>query len=151
MTTLAYSRKENVIAVDSRTTAGSIIQSDTSEKWIESEGEIYFVVGTVSDAPIMLELIESGSILFIGESEPDVNLIKATGEPILYGIEDSVLFEVPLAACEYRAYGSGGCFALAALDMGKTAKQAVEYAMTRDIYTGGKVVQYDLTKQRFKK
>ena len=40
--------------------------------------------------------------------------------------------------------GSGGEFAIAALDMGKTAKEAVEYAMTRDFYSGGKVHVYDI-------
>jgi hypothetical protein len=38
---------------------------------------------------------------------------------------------------------------LAALDFGKTAKEAVEYAMTRDVYSGGKVHVYDIDKGEF--
>jgi hypothetical protein len=42
--------------------------------------------------------------------------------------------------CKFsRADGSGYKFALGAMDHGKSAKDAVKYAMTRDIYTGGKV------------
>lgn len=37
------------------------------------------------------------------------------------------------------AIGSGWQFALAAMDFGKTAKQAIEYAATRDNGTGGGV------------
>ena len=35
--------------------------------------------------------------------------------------------------------GSGGDFALAAMDFGCSARQAVKYAMTRDTCTGGRV------------
>lgn len=40
--------------------------------------------------------------------------------------------------------GSGYQFAIAALDLGKTAKEAVNYAKTRDIYTGGRVRVFDV-------
>ena len=35
--------------------------------------------------------------------------------------------------------GSGGSFALAAMDFCRSAKDAVKYASTRDVYTGGKI------------
>ena len=47
------------------------------------------------------------------------------------------------------AYGSGAQFALSALDFGKSAKEAVEYAATRDIYTGGKVHVFDIETMKF--
>lgn len=37
------------------------------------------------------------------------------------------------------AIGSGRDFALAAMDMGATAKEAVEMAAKRDVYTGGTI------------
>lgn len=37
------------------------------------------------------------------------------------------------------AIGSGAAYALAAMDMGASAEDAVRAAMKRDIYTGGKV------------
>lgn len=41
------------------------------------------------------------------------------------------------------AIGSGRDFAIASMDYGNTAKAAVEYAASRDLYTGGEVVTDD--------
>lgn len=48
-----------------------------------------------------------------------------------------------------QAVGSGGNWALSSLDHGKSAKEAVEYAITKDIYSGGKVHVYDIEKGEF--
>lgn len=40
---------------------------------------------------------------------------------------------------DYAALGSGGSFAMTALHLGKTAKQAVEIASQLDIFTGGTI------------
>lgn len=152
MTTLAYSRKENVIAVDSRMTSDDIVQSDKFEKWLTGEsGDIYFIVGCVSDAKRLMEAVESGCDEMDDTNAVQANLVRVSGEPCIIGVDSGFLFYDKLDDAEFRALGTGQHFALAALDLGKTAKQAVEYAMTRDIYSGGKVVQYDLTRQRFKK
>ena len=37
------------------------------------------------------------------------------------------------------AIGSGGCYALAAMDAGATAKESVKIAIGRDIYSGGRI------------
>jgi len=42
------------------------------------------------------------------------------------------------------AFGSGGEFALAAMDLGQTAQQAVKFASKRDLFTGGKIQSYKL-------
>jgi len=47
------------------------------------------------------------------------------------------------------AQGSGDQWALAALDFGDSAREAVEYAMTKDVYSGGKVHVYDIEKAEF--
>jgi len=151
MTTLAYSRAENRIAIDSRITAGEIIQTDNAKKWVKSKGEVYFITGCLSDVDQMLDLINSGELVPEFDADLQVNLIRVTGDPVVFGLDDGVLFQDRLDTCEFKAYGSGASFALAALDLGCTVKQAVSQAMKRDIYTGGKVVQYDLTKQRFLK
>ncbi len=39
----------------------------------------------------------------------------------------------------YIAIGSGSDFAISAMSMGKTAKEAIEEAIKHDIYTGGTV------------
>ena len=42
------------------------------------------------------------------------------------------------------SFGSGGDAALAAMDLGHTAKEAVKFAATRDLYTGGAIQSYKL-------
>ena len=55
-----------------------------------------------------------------------------------FGVGDyGSLWKQPLVNND--ATGSGATFALAAMDFGLNVEQAVEYAATRDIYTGGKV------------
>ena len=43
------------------------------------------------------------------------------------------------------AIGSGARFALAAMDLGKSAHEAVEYACTRDIYSDGTITSLERT------
>lgn len=151
MTTLVYSRKEHVIAVDSRCTMNGGVASNDSKKWIQKEDRLYFFCGDVADAEVLAELVDQG-IDLLGEGETlDATVIYASNEPIVYYADGETIKHYSLHYDDFSAYGSGAFFALSALDFGKTAKQAVEYAMTRDIYSGGKVVQYDLTKQRFRK
>jgi hypothetical protein len=45
--------------------------------------------------------------------------------------------------------GSGEYFALSALDHEKSAREAVEYSMTRDMFTGGEIHVYDIEKGEF--
>jgi ATP-dependent protease HslVU (ClpYQ) peptidase subunit len=45
------------------------------------------------------------------------------------------------------AIGSGARFALAAMDFGRSAGEAVAYACTRDIYSGGEVTIIGLTEK----
>tara|TARA_R110000782_G_scaffold259983_1_gene351062 strand:- start:56 stop:511 length:456 start_codon:yes stop_codon:yes gene_type:complete len=151
MTTLAYSRSENIIAVDSRITSGDIVQSDTCSKWLEDETGVYFTIGSLSDAKIMYEMIRDGETKPPNDQELEANIIFASNPPLLYGVSDGHLFSDRMSDAEFATYGSGSHFALAALDLGVKCKQAVLQAMKRDIYSGGKVVQYDITKQKFKK
>jgi len=62
-------------------------------------------------------------------------------------ITNSVVYFVFIADCVFceqiikynKGLGSGRDFAIAAMDHGKSAKEAVKYAMTRDTYTGGRI------------
>lgn len=48
-----------------------------------------------------------------------------------------------------QGIGSGGDFAMAALDFGKSAREAVEYAITKDFNSGGKVWVFDIDSNAF--
>ena len=55
-----------------------------------------------------------------------------------------------LSICELKFndyVGSGGYDALRALDFGKSAKEAIEYAATKDCNTGGKVRVFNLDQE----
>jgi ATP-dependent protease HslVU (ClpYQ) peptidase subunit len=66
---------------------------------------------------------------------------------MLCGIDDNE-FWVENLYCN-QGVGSGFKFAISAMDHGKSAKDAVKYAATRDIYTGGKIHVYDIASARF--
>ena len=151
MTTCAYDKKNKLIAIDSRMTANGSICTDKDQKWIKTpSGDIYFTIGSSSDAQYLLSLIENGYDENEVYKSMDCILVKA-GDPVIefFSNEDGYIIKQIADEADYPTYGSGRRLALAAMDMGKTAKQAVEYAMTRDIYTGGKVRVYDIKKGKF--
>lgn len=141
MTTIVYDHKRKQIACDSRETAGSFICSDSVVKYIKLNDGIWFNSGSASDGKIYAKNAvhntkspENTDCVSLKVSGGKVYLVAADGDGI-YKIQEMEMSE---------GLGSGGRFALSALDFGKTAKEAVEYAMTRDVYTGGKVHIYDI-------
>ena len=146
MTTIIYDHKALQVAVDSRCTNGSIIINDQARKWREINGSYYFFAGSVSDIE---QFIKLDGIKGKPDHVNEVTCIKVTDHvAYLCGIDaDEGWWQVELESSD--CIGSGGFFALSALDFGKTAKQAVEYAATRDIYTGGQVAVFDILKMTF--
>ncbi len=61
-----------------------------------------------------------------------------------YGVSEKDCKLVKYKLTYNDADGSGYAFALAAMDFGKSAKDAVKYAATRDTYTGGRVRVFDV-------
>lgn len=142
MTTIAYNHKDREIAVDSRTTRGGMIVSDESNKMHEVNGVKFFIAGFSSDDQ---EIIDS---YFNGKqgvkscaNNKNVAIVADGGEIFRCAFDDGDGFFIQ-AVKSNDAAGSGFDFAIAAMDFGKSASEAVEYAMTRDVYTGGKVYAY---------
>ena len=141
MTTIALNFKDGQIAVDSRCSAGSVIVSDSANKVIVNDLGVWFFAGTVADRAQLVTLspgdhathdIDGGALLI---KDGEVFLVYIDGEDFRY--------------CEVKCdcndtLGSGGVFALAAMDFGLSASEAVGYAMQRDIYTGGAIQVYNL-------
>jgi ATP-dependent protease HslVU (ClpYQ) peptidase subunit len=142
MTTIAYNHKDGEIAYDSRNTSGNDIHTDKAIKMIKRNGKVYFTSGRVSDY-----------IDFIDDFEPRKQAIDnlecmmfMAEEGLVYWLTiDNGIYTKTLCQCN-DVIGSGYPFAIAAMDFGKTAKEAVEYAMTRDCKTGGKVNVYKVGK-----
>lgn len=149
MTTFAYSKKEGKIAIDGRVSSGSRICSDKDEKYVKCGGNIYFTIGGVADTNRLIKLVEDGHEEAGIENIFDCYIVLAQDPPKEIYVNENGFIEMVSMTEDFSALGSGGDYALAALDMGKTAKQAVEYAATRDIYTGGKVRVYDIKKGKF--
>ena len=134
MTTIAYHHESGTLAADGRLTRGALIVTDNADKFnIAQNGDILALAGDVSVCDALTE------------SWPDVP--KKKGNCRGFAVVDGCVFYVNmyqsnitkhLCSCS-DAVGSGEEYALAALDLGATAREAVEAAARRDIYTGGKV------------
>lgn len=135
MTTLIVT--ENGMWADGRVNRGGIVASEDFEKAFCYKGYVVGVTGQIVDAKIAaMEYIDNGKIL---ESLPfdGIALMMKGGniKAITYDQNDN------LQICHHcpDTYGSGGCFATAALDFGKTPEEAIKYAATRDVYTNDNV------------
>ena len=151
MTTIIYDHKNKQIACDSRSTIGSLIIDDESVKFKQVGNKLWFISGSKGDADMFIHHyepltktnnfmdVDAVFLITSGECEGGVYMAVKTEEHI---------YKECVVDHNY-ATGSGEAFALAALDFGKTAKEAVEYAMTRDIHTGGKVHIYDIAAKKW--
>lgn len=135
MTTIAYHHERKEIAYDGRTTRGDTIMSDASEKMEERNGVKFFLTGSTCDYDLLI------SMYFGEKSElvPEANALVIDGGVVyLIGCQSDGGFWKCKSYCN-DAIGSGWQFALSAMDFGRSAKEAVEYAATRDCCTGGTI------------
>lgn len=143
MTTIAYHHKDKQIAIDSRivSSEGRII-SDAYSKTIKTPDRLYFMSGATGDYQNFVMFHGGGKI---PEHTLDCDALM---------LRDRKVFQVIYLSKEKHFYeellkynhsiGSGLAFALAAMDFGKSAKDAVAYAATKDSSTGGKIVSYSV-------
>jgi ATP-dependent protease HslVU (ClpYQ) peptidase subunit len=144
MTTVIYNHKEKQIACDSRLSGGTLIVSDTIEKFKSNKKGMWFFVGAKSDESQMMELEHNDK----PEVKPDCTALLVRNKKCYL-----VTFNGDFCSISENEYnhsiGSGGEFALAALDFHATTIGAVEYAITKDSASGGKVHVYDIEKGKF--
>lgn len=135
MTTIAY--KDGVIAYDSRQTRGGSIVSDNCSKCEQVNGVLFFLSGSVCDERALLAA-------YLGTPSKEAvecsGFVVDNGKLMMVGHDDKTgVWREPLDPANPDAIGSGSAYALAAMDMGASAEEAVRAAMKRDIYTGGTV------------
>lgn len=142
MTTIVSDGK--VVVYDSRACIDSVISSDNYEKSKVIDGVYYIGAGASHEVNRLIDIYLSGEP-YTGEvlnacvwmSKGDGTLYQISSDangPVTYDILQS----------EINTMGSGQEFAMAAMDLGLTPKQAVKYTMTRDTGTGGKIRQFKL-------
>ncbi len=142
MTTIVYHHESGIIAADGRVTSGSRISTDSANKIIESNGSIFAMCGATSDWADFVEEFKNGEKV---SRDFDCSAIMATGGLVyIAGIdrETKTFFASPQD--HSIAIGSGGDFALASMDFGNGAVDAVKYAATRDSSTGGKISEVSI-------
>lgn len=145
MTTIAYNHKDRQIAYDSRLTSCGMVMSDTKSKMVARNGLTFFISG--SDGGVS-DFIDMHTGCGKADNHPEVSafMVDEKGNVWLCVVTEDMIAQKSIV--EYNSsMGSGEQFALAAMDMGKTASDAVKYAKTRCIYTGGKVNVYDIERK----
>lgn len=141
MTTIAYNHKEKEIAYDGRLTGGNYIFKDDEIKRIEKNNVHYFVAGETAGIETFIETFENNKA-----SPENIDnialLVDANKNVYLMSIANSVYKKCLLSHND--AIGSGCDWAIAAMDFGKTAAEAVKYAAKRDCKTGGTIRVFDI-------
>lgn len=142
LTTIATNSKQ--IAFDSQSQRGDTLVNVPHMKMKESQEHYFFYSGVAGDIAHFINA-------FFGESseQPGLNLsafIVCPDKSIWLGsfAEDGELRKDEVEDGEIYALGSGGGFAISAMDLGKSPAEAVAYAATRDVYTGGDVHLFDI-------
>ena len=117
------------------------------KKYRVIDGDMWFFSGPTFDFDVLVGAYKSKEKVG-GGARYTVGAIRVSkGVAYLLGIDEGIAWESVIENSD--SLGSGGLFALASLDHGKTVRQAVEYACTRDIYSGGKIRVYDIATAKF--
>ncbi len=142
MTTVAYDGKN--LCADSRSSLGDMIYEEDAQKIFPNIGpfSVLAIAGDYQDAMDIMESIKEFSNLDHIRSIPkeemgDAQLIGITHDGELWSYAGS--HSCKLRADMPIAIGSGRQFALAAMDLGKSAEEAIIYASSRDMFTNNVV------------
>ena len=124
------------MAADSRQTMNGRVVTDNAKKIKAEKGVWFAFTGKACDEELFIDY-------YFGRQE--TSLLPEAGALVF---DDGVAYSVTVnesgSLDKFKltmdfAVGSGSDFALAAMDNGKGARDAVKYAATRCVYTGGKV------------
>lgn len=135
MTTIAYKHEDREIAYDSRTSIGDIIHTDKANKKLEVNGVSFFTAGKPCDYNLMIDGYFGKKL----EEVPECTMIAVDGNDVILVTSSNDACICKAVMSDSFAIGSGDFFATSAMDFGKSAEGAVEYAKTRDPFSGGKV------------
>jgi len=139
MTTIVYCHKTKQVAVDSRQTAGGDIVNNNYDKTRYKKANLWFLSGDTAEIESFMNHEHRDEI----DSPFSCRALFISNRKVYLAVNSNghMLVEELGANC---GIGSGAYWAESALDFGKTAKEAVEYAATKDCYTGGKVRVFNL-------
>ena len=139
MTTTAYHHADKQIATDSRLSSGGNIDTDNFNKTIKRGKRRYFMCGSQCDYERFVDEAEAGE----GTEELEATAIMVEGGNAYLVTQEEKRYLFSKLTFN-RASGSGSRYAISAMDFGQSAKQAVQYAAKRDVYTGGRIRVYNV-------
>lgn len=136
MTTIAY--RDGILAADGRVTCDGLILTDTCKKITRlSDGALFTLCG--------VDTLEQRIIQWL-EEDDDKPIPKGKGFCAILVDTDGVLETYngrgegfAPSYGEFQAYGSGCEVAYGAMEMGASAKEAVEAAIKRNAFSGGAI------------
>lgn len=139
MTTISYNHKDKEIAVDGRYSNNSgLVITDKGIKHVKREGKLFVYTTSGDDALSIIDIYFGGSA--DRQSYDATVMLVSDGRAYLMTYDGGALDKWEMR--ENTGIGSGGDFALAAMDFGCSAKEAVKYASTRNMHTGGKITVF---------
>ena len=148
MTTIIYDHKNKQVACDSRVSRADGEYNDGYTKMVFHKSVLFILTGSNCDMQYFRENYEKHKKCELVDVDLD-----CSGFIVRDGIVYSVfiyggVFNEDVCFCDDFA-GSGGKYAISALEHGKTIKESVGYAATKNCFTGGKVHVYDIAKADF--
>jgi len=141
MTTIASDGE--TIAYDSRETIGHIIHDDNCNKHLTNKRNHYFLACNSSDEPEIIAAFEGDGSLPEDTSDFE-GIVYSKGTVYRVVGHEGTLIKEPQRSGNFLAVGTGAMFALAAMDLGCTATEAVRQAIKRDTCSGGRVRKFKL-------
>jgi hypothetical protein len=143
LTTIAY--KNGIIAYDSLCVKGDTIIDSNFDKHVINDNLHIFYCGTVSDIDLFLSA-------WNGKTRPenivpDLEAYVWDGDKLYNSSvdqEENLLWKIELEKNKHYAIGSGHQAALALMDHGMTAFEAVSAVSKRDLYTGGEIKTFSI-------
>jgi ATP-dependent protease HslVU (ClpYQ) peptidase subunit len=147
MTTLAYDHERKLIAIDSRVSAAGQIMCDKTIKFkVASDKSVWFYSGRPVDMNVAMNIFESYEQKCIKAPKDNIEFaaVIAFKGKAYFSYYTSSHDYVMEEAKHNDGFGSGGIYALCALNMGKTILNSIEFAKTMDTCSGGQVHVFDL-------
>jgi len=136
MTTIAYHHKSKTIAVDGRKSMNGVVSNDTDNKITINELGTWITTGAVCDIVDFVQLKKNDN--YNKDVKLEVSGLLVSDGVVYYVFMADGVFCQEVVSHNFTL-GSGSQFATAAMDHSNNAKEAVDYAITRDIYSGGRV------------
>ena len=146
MTTIVYDHKNKLIACDSRLTQGSFIATDESYKYELKKDGLWFFCGNKGEQD---KFMQEFQLLSKASDNMNVTALFVSDKNVyIRSIDNDFVFRECLVDFT-DGIGSGCEHAIAALDCGVDIIEAMNVAIKRDCYTGGKIHIYDIEKEKF--